>query len=298
MQVVTNTEFKEFPLLSKGKVRDIYAVDDQTLLIVTTDRMSAFDVVLPDPIPYKGIVLNKLTIFWMEKFADLVDNHLLAVHPLDYPKALHPYQDILNGRSVLVKRARPLPIECIVRGYLSGSGWKDYQKTGKLCGIALPQGLQESSPLPNPIFTPSTKAEIGEHDQNISLQEAQEKIGAEIFRKVQEYSLTIYQEGVKLALDKGLIIADTKFEFGLLGEEPILIDEVLTPDSSRFWPKEEYQAGKGQPSFDKQFLRDWLQANWDKQPPAPKLPQEIIDQTQERYFAAYRLITGQEVLTS
>ncbi|MFP4630458.1 MAG: phosphoribosylaminoimidazolesuccinocarboxamide synthase [Desulfohalobiaceae bacterium] len=293
MQIVQETNIQEYPLLSRGKVRDIYEVDQDRLLIVTTDRMSAFDVVLPDPIPYKGAVLNQLTIFWMQRFQDLVQNHLLESDPQNYPQPLQKHIQELQGRSVLVSRAKPLPVECIVRGYLSGSGWKDYQSTGQLCGYSLPEGLRESDQLPAPLFTPSTKAEAGAHDENITLEEAQNTVGRETMDKVQELSLRLYQQGCELAEDKGLIIADTKFEFGLKDNQILLIDEVLTPDSSRFWPRDRYQPGQAQPSFDKQYLRDWLSQNWDKTSEPPRLPQEVIQETSNKYLQAYRLLTGQ-----
>ncbi len=293
MQVVQETDIQEYPLVSKGKVRDIYAIDQDRLLIVTTDRMSAFDVVLPDPIPYKGVVLNQLTIFWMQKFQDLVPNHLLEIKPENYPEDLHKYHEQLRGRAVIVRKAAPLQVECIVRGYLSGSGWKDYQHTGQVCGYNLPNGLRDSDQLPEPLFTPSTKAEAGAHDENITLEEAQNTIGKETMDKVQELSLRIYKQGCQLAEDKGLIIADTKFEFGLRDNQLLLIDEVLTPDSSRFWPRTLYQPGQSQPSFDKQFLRDWLSNNWDKASAPPRLPQEVIQETSNKYLEAYRLLTGQ-----
>ena len=295
MHVVAQTEINDFPLVSRGKVRDMYGLDDQTLLIVTTDRMSAFDVILQDPIPYKGVVLNQLTCYWMETFQPLVDNHLLDTDVRDFPKSLQKHADELEGRSVIVRRARPLPIECIVRGYLSGSGWKDYTRTGQVCGYDLPEGLQESSPLPSPLFTPSTKAEAGEHDENISLAQAREKMDPGTLQTVQETSLKIYEQGTAMAEERGLIIADTKFEFGLMGDSLLLIDEVLTPDSSRFWPKSQYTPGQSQPSFDKQYLRDWLSDNWDKKSAPPRLPQDVIDQTQRRYLEAYTLLTGKEI---
>ncbi len=295
MQVVQQTDIQEYPLLSRGKVRDIYALDQDKLLIITTDRMSAFDVVLPDPIPYKGVVLNQLTIFWMQKFQDLVQNHLLETEPERYPQPLHKHQDQLQGRSVIVRKADPLPVECIVRGYLSGSGWKDYQRTSQVCGYSLPSGLQESDPLPQPLFTPSTKAEVGAHDENITLEQAENTVGRELLEKVQQLSLQIYAQACRLAESKALIIADTKFEFGLWQNELLLIDEVLTPDSSRFWPKSLYQPGQGQPSFDKQYLRDWLNQNWDKKSAPPRLPKEVVQETGHKYLEAYRLLTGQTI---
>ncbi|WP_457571957.1 phosphoribosylaminoimidazolesuccinocarboxamide synthase [Desulfovulcanus sp.] len=295
-KVVTKTNILEYPLVSRGKVRDIYEIDEETLLIVTTDRMSAFDVVLPDPIPFKGVVLNQITLFWMEMMQDIVPNHLITAKVEDFPAALQNYKDELEGRAVLVKKAKPLPIECIVRGYITGSGWRDYEQTGQLCGYKLPPDLLKSQQLERPLFTPSTKADIGEHDENITLAQAKARIGEGLVKKVEEISIAIYERARDYALEKGIIIADTKFEFGLSNNKLLLIDEVLTPDSSRFWPKEEYTPGRDQPSFDKQYLRDWLsKSGWDKQPPAPSLPQEIIEQTQARYLQAYKLLTGKEL---
>ncbi|MGM0645394.1 MAG: phosphoribosylaminoimidazolesuccinocarboxamide synthase, partial [Thermodesulfobacteriota bacterium] len=282
-----------FDLLSQGKVRDMYALDASRLLIVTTDRMSAFDVILPDPIPGKGIVLNQLTLFWMERFADLLPNHTLSADVSAYPDSVAAYAEQLRGRSVLARRAKPLPIECIVRGYLSGSGWKDYQRTGTVCGHTLPEGLQESQKLPQPIFTPSTKAAMGGHDENITRAQARELIGETVFAQVEALSLQMYARARDYASERGIIIADTKFEFGLIEDQLVLIDEVLTPDSSRFWAQDQYTLGQSQPSFDKQFLRDWLtQSGWDKQPPAPNLPVDVIAQTKEKYHQAYTLLTG------
>lgn len=293
MQTVHHTELSGFDLLSQGKVRDMYALDASRLLIVTTDRMSAFDVILPDPIPGKGIVLNQLTLFWMERFADLLPNHTLSADVSAYPDSVAAYAEQLRGRSVLARRAKPLPIECIVRGYLSGSGWKDYQRTGTVCGHTLPEGLQESQKLPQPIFTPSTKAAMGGHDENITRAQARELIGETVFAQVEALSLQMYARARDYASERGIIIADTKFEFGLIEDQLVLIDEVLTPDSSRFWAQDQYTLGQSQPSFDKQFLRDWLtQSGWDKQPPAPNLPVDVIAQTKEKYHQAYTLLTG------
>ncbi|MFW6055431.1 MAG: phosphoribosylaminoimidazolesuccinocarboxamide synthase [Thermodesulfobacteriota bacterium] len=296
MDAVSQTEIREYPLLSRGKVRDIYGLDDQTLLIVTTDRMSAFDVVLPDPIPYKGVVLNQLTSFWMNRFQSLVKNHLLETDFKDFPKTLAPYKAQLQGRGVIVRKTKPLPIECIVRGYISGSGWKDYLEKGTVCGYELPAGLRESDRLPEALFTPSTKADIGEHDENITLDQARESVDPTLLDKTRELSLDIFKQAGEVAEEAGLIIADTKFEFGLADNELLLIDEVLTPDSSRFWPKSSYQPGQGQSSFDKQYLRDWLSSNWDKRSAPPRLPQEIIEQTRDRYLEAFRRLTGQEIV--
>ncbi|MEJ5242877.1 MAG: phosphoribosylaminoimidazolesuccinocarboxamide synthase [Desulfomicrobiaceae bacterium] len=293
MRVVTQTRFPGLELLSRGKVRDIYALDPEHLLIVTTDRMSAFDVVLGEPVPYKGVVLNQITVFWMRMFEDLTPNHLVATEVADFPPALAAFADDLEGRAVVVHRAKPLPIECIVRGYLTGSGYKDYLATGSVCGHKLPEGLPEAAKLTPPLFTPSTKAELGEHDENITVASAKARVGEGLVRRVQEIALAMYERARAYAEERGILIADTKFEFGLHDRDLMLIDEVLTPDSSRFWPKEGYAPGWVPPSFDKQYLRDWLSASgWDKRPPAPKVPEEIILQTQRRYLDAYRILTG------
>jgi len=293
MKIVTKTQIREFPILSRGKVRDIYEIDPQTLLIVTTDRMSAFDVIMNEPIPYKGVVLNQITLFWMDAFKDLAANHLLATDVRDFPAALAPYADELEGRAVVVRKAKPLPIECIVRGYLTGSGFKDYKATGSVCGYKLPAGLVDSDKLETPLFTPSTKADLGAHDENITVADARSRIGDGLLKKIQELSLAIYSRGRDLAAQRGIIIADTKFEFGLNEKDILLIDEVLTPDSSRFWPADKYAPGQGQPSFDKQYLRDWLSSTgWDKTPPPPALPAEVIAETQKKYLEAYELLTG------
>lgn len=293
MRVVTQTNITAFPLLSRGKVRDIYDIDDKTLLIVTTDRMSAFDVIMAEPVPYKGAVLNQITLFWMRRFEDIIPHHLVESDVDRFPAALAPWKDELEGRSVLVRKAKPLPVECIVRGYISGSGWKDYQATGKVCGYDLPDNLQESDRLEPAIFTPSTKAALGEHDQNISLAEAARILGDGVARQVREASLAIYEAARAYAAGRGIIVADTKFEFGFVDGELRLIDEVLTPDSSRFWPAGDYAPGRGQKSFDKQFLRDWLKSQpWNMQPPPPPLPQDIIDATAARYREAFEILTG------
>lgn len=293
MQVVTQTAIREYPLLNRGKVRDIYAVDSDTLLLVATDRMSAFDVVMTSPVPYKGVILNQLTLFWMNKFSGIVKNHLLETDVNRFPAALAPYRDMLEGRAVLVKKARPLTVECVVRGYLAGSGWKDYRRTGMVCGHALPSGLQESARLDTPLFTPSTKADQGEHDANISRGQAAEMLGADVAARVEELSLELFSQGRAWGEKRGIIIADTKFEFGFVDGELTLIDEVLTPDSSRFWPMEGYAPGKGQPSFDKQYLRDWLETQpWDKTPPPPDLPEAVIRETSRKYHEAYTILTG------
>lgn len=294
MKIVTKTEITAYPLLSRGKVRDIYEIDDRTLLIVTTDRMSAFDVVMAEPIPYKGVILNQITLFWMRRFEDIVPNHILESHVDAFPAALAPWRDELEGRSVIARKATPLPAECIVRGYITGSGWKSYQKTGLVCGHKLPQGLQEADRLSPPLFTPSTKAAGGQHDENISFEQMSSMTGDEAAMRARLLSLDLYNSGSAWADSKGIIIADTKFEFGFINDTLHLIDEVLTPDSSRFWPKSSYAPGHGQPSFDKQYLRDWLNSQpWDHEPPPPHLPQDIIDATSKRYREAYEILTGQ-----
>lgn len=293
---VLETNITEYPLVSKGKVRDIYAVDDDKLLLVTTDRISAFDVVMPDPIEDKGKVLNQITLFWMDMMKDLTPNHILATNVDDYPEPLRKYKAELQDRSVLVKKAKPLPIECIVRGFITGSGWSDYKKTGEVCGHKLPANLHESEMLEKPLFTPSTKADLGDHDENITLDKAAELIGEDMMRKVEKLALDIYIRARDYAKQRGILIADTKFEFGMLDGELILIDEVLTPDSSRFWPMDGYKPGQSQPSFDKQYFRDWLvEIGFNKQPPAPKVPAEIAAQTRAKYMEAYKLLTGEEL---
>lgn len=293
MQVVTQTTITAYPLLGRGKVRDIYDIDEKTLLIVTTDRMSAFDVMMREPIPYKGVILNKITLFWMDMFKGIIANHLLESEVKRFPEALTPWQDELEGRAVLVKKAKPLPVECIVRGCLTGSGWKDYLATGKLCGHNLPGGLLESARLEPALFTPSTKADLGEHDENITVEQATRLMGADIARRVEQVSLQIFAAGREYAASRGILMADTKFEFGMVDGELVLIDEVMTPDSSRFWPADTYQPGRGQPSFDKQYLRDWLSAQpWNKQPPPPALPDDVVEATQRRYREAYTILTG------
>ena len=297
MQAVIETDIKACPLRSRGKVRDIYDLSPESLLLVTTDRISAYDVIMPDPIPLKGVILNQITLFWMEMFAGLIPNHLLATEPAAFPPVLAPYADMLAGRAVVAKKAKPLPIECIVRGFITGSGLKDYKATGKVSGHALPAGLVESQMLPEPIFTPSTKAELGAHDENITTATAKDMLGAELFAKVEETSLAMYAKARDFARKRGIIIADTKFEFGLTDDGLILIDEVLTPDSSRFWPAEGYAPGKSQPSYDKQYLRDWLTGiGFNKQPPAPHLPEEVVRKTQEKYLTAYEVLTGKKLL--
>ncbi len=278
-------------LLFRGKVRDIYDCDDN-LLLVATDRLSAFDVVFPNPIPGKGEILTQISLFWFEKMKSVIPNHLSS-RPLSEIFKTKEEMDLYGKRSLLVKKTKPLAIEAVVRGYLAGSGWNDYQKTGKVCGISFPSGLKESQKLPEPIFTPATKAPQGEHDENISFERACEIVGKETAQKVRQVSLQIYQEGLTYAESRGLILADTKFEFGYLGNELILIDEILTPDSSRFWPKDQYQVGLSPPSFDKQFVRDYLlKIGWNKKPPAPELPQEIVAKTSEKYYEALKRLVG------
>ena len=289
---IIQTDFPKLNLLKRGKVRDIYEIGD-TLLIVTTDRISAFDVVMPDPIPDKGNILTEISLFWFDVMKPLIENHVISGNTDDYPEECKEYADILEGRSMLVKKTMPLPIECVVRGYISGSGWKSYQESGDICGIKLPDGLAESEKLTEAIFTPSTKEEVGTHDVNIDFDEAVNLIGKDIAEKVRALSLEIYKKGEELADEKGIIIADTKFEFGLIEKNLILIDEVLTPDSSRFWPKETFHAGGSQKSYDKQYLRDYLiSINWDKKPPAPPLPEEVIRNTRKKYIEALNKLTG------
>lgn len=291
-KAIAETQMPELKFIQRGKVRDIYDLGD-SLLMVATDRISAFDVVMPEPIPDKGKVLNQISLFWFEIMADLVPHHVITGNVNEFPKSCLPYSDILKDRSMLVKKTKPLPIECVVRGYISGSGWKSYQQDNRVCGIHLSSGLLESDRLPNPIFTPSTKESVGKHDINIDFDETCRRIGKPLAEKVRDLSLAIYKKGAKLALEKGIIIADTKFEFGLLDDEVILIDEVLTPDSSRFWPQESYKPGGAQQSFDKQYLRDYLDSiEWDKKPPAPSLPEHVIKNTRSKYLEAMSLITG------
>jgi phosphoribosylaminoimidazole-succinocarboxamide synthase len=287
--VVSQTDFPGLKLRGRGKVRDIYELGDR-LLIVATDRLSAFDVVLPTPIPDKGRVLTQLSMFWFEKLADIVPHHVISAK--DFSGELAPYRDSLDGRAMLVRRTEPIPIECVVRGYLSGSGWKEYQKTGAVCGIPLTAGLRESDRLPEPIFTPSTKAITG-HDENIPFEETVARIGRPLAERLRETSLAIYRRAAEYAAARGIIIADTKFEFGLIGEQFIWIDEALTPDSSRFWPGDQYAPGRTQPSFDKQYVRDYLERiGWNKQPPAPALPPDVVARTRDKYREAYQRITG------
>jgi phosphoribosylaminoimidazole-succinocarboxamide synthase len=289
------TNLGETPLLGRGKVRDLYAVGDD-LLLVATDRISAFDHVLATGIPGKGKILTQISLFWFELLADLVPNHLIASDVAQFPATLHPYADQLEGRSMLVKRAKMFPVECVVRGYLTGSGWKEYQKAGTVCGIPIPAGLLDGSRLPEPLFTPSTKGEAGVHDENISFAQAEDLAGAADAAELRRLTLEIYKLAASHAESRGLILADTKFEFGRTAEGIILADEVLTPDSSRFWEGQTWKPGGAQPSFDKQFVRDYLESiHWDKQAPAPGLPDDVVKRTQEKYLEAFRRLTGQDL---
>lgn len=284
---------QELKPTSQGKVRDLFDLGDR-MLLVATDRLSAFDVILPDPIPYKGEVLTKISLFWFDVLGDVVANHLISADVRDLPDEFAQHASSLAGRFMLVKKAQVFPVECIVRGYLAGSGWKEYRESGTVCGQKLPEGLVESSQLPEPIFTPSTKAAIGDHDENISFERMVEIIGEEHAMALRDAAIALYKRAAEHALACGIIIADTKFEFGLVDGVITLVDEILTPDSSRFWPADSYEPGKGQPSFDKQFVRDWLQSSgWDKTPPAPELPEDIITITAEKYVEAYEMITGE-----
>ena len=282
-----------FKPIKEGKVREIYDNGD-SLIMVATDRISAFDFILPDEIPFKGEVLNRISAFWFDKFADIVPNHLVSIDPADFPEEFAEYRDYLAGRAMLVKKAQTIPIECIVRGYLTGSGKKTYDENGTVCGIQLPEGLIEASKLPEPLFTPSTKAEIGDHDENISFERCCEIVGEDIATQIRDLSLKIYKAAAEYAATRGIIIADTKFEFGVIDGKVTLIDECLTPDSSRFWPAASYEEGKIQPSYDKQFVRNWLKANWDMTGETPHLPAEVIDGTSERYREAFQIITGSQ----
>lgn len=296
LALVHETSLADLRLLNRGKVRDVYLIDDERLLIVATDRISAFDCVLPTPIARKGEVLTALSAFWFNRLQHICDNHLLTTHVDEMPDAVKPYAETLRRRSMLVKGTEVFPIECVVRGYLSGSGWKDYRQTGEVCGHRLPKGLRESDKLPQPIFTPATKAATG-HDENISEARAAEILGEQVMKRLRDTSLELYNEASEYAATRGIIIADTKFEFGRDQDgNIILIDEALTPDSSRFWPTDEYAPGRTQPSFDKQFVRDYLETlQWNKRPPAPPLPEEIAAATTARYLEAYRRLTDSEV---
>lgn len=293
--IIHETNLPGIKLLSRGKVRDIYEIAEDKLLIVATDRISAFDVILGAGIPEKGRVLTQLSCFWFDRFLGLVPTHFLTASIAEYPKELQAFADQIEGRSMLVKKAKPFPIECVVRGYLAGSGWKEYRANSTVCGIKLPGGLMESSRLDEPIFTPATKSQTG-HDENISFEETAARIGMSAAEKLRDLSIRLYTEARKYAEERGIIIADTKFEWGQLGKEIILIDEVLTPDSSRFWPKDSYTPGKSQPSFDKQFVRDYLEStHWNKTPPPPPLPPEVVEKTSKKYLEAYRLLTGKSL---
>ena len=292
--VVLETNLDGLTLAHRGKVRDVYDLGDH-LLIVATDRISAFDYVLGSGIPDKGKVLTQLSAFWFDRLGDLVPHHCVAVDVSAFPAVTRPHHDVLRGRTMLVKKTVPLPVECVARGYLVGSGWKDYQRTGAVCGVDLPRGLRESDRLPVSIFTPATKATSG-HDENISEERAGEIVGRKLISRLRELTLSLYERGVEHADTCGILIADTKFEFGQAGDELFLIDEALTPDSSRFWPKADYVPGRAQPSFDKQFVRDYLERiGWSKQPPVPALPDDVVLRTREKYFEAYRRLTGRDV---
>lgn len=292
---VTTTNFENLKFYKRGKVRDIYDLGEH-YLIVSTDRISAFDVIMNEGIPYKGAVLNQISAFWFNYTKDIIDNHLVSIDVDDFPEECKPYKDILKNRSMLVKKAELIPLECIVRGYITGSGWNDYKKTGAICGIKLPEGLVESEKLPEPIFTPSTKAEIGLHDENIDEEQAISIVGKETYDYIKNISINIYKKASEYALQKGIIIADTKFEFGYYDGKIILIDELLTPDSSRFWPLDEYEKGRPQNSFDKQYVRDYLLSiNFNKKPPAPTLPEEVILNTSKKYQEALYKLTGKNI---
>ncbi len=295
METVRETNFANLKLANRGKVRDIYEVGEY-LLIVATDRISAFDVIMDDPVPDKGGILTQISIFWFEKLSSIIDNHFITADPDEYPESCKPYRAQLIGRSMLVHRAEPLSVECVVRGYLSGSGWVEYRAQGSISGIPLAEGLKESSQLPEPIFTPSTKAAPGTHDENISFEEVVKIVGEQRAKEIKTISLELYQYGKDFASERGIIIADTKFEFGLAKDRLMLIDEVLTPDSSRFWPMAEYTPGRAQKSFDKQFLRDYLNGlDWPKKPPPPKLPSEVIHITRDKYLEVLERLTGKKL---
>ena len=294
--LINETNLSGLNLMKQGKVRDIYDLGE-TLLIVVTDRISAFDVVMDDPIPDKGRILTQISAFWFKATDGIIANHMISTSAGAFPPECQPHREILEGRSMWVRKADPLPVECIVRGYLAGSGLKEYRQTGAICGIGLPPGLWESERLPQPIFTPSTKAEGGAHDINISFDQMVEIIGDNLSHQLHDVSLALYEKGREIAEQRGIIIADTKFEFGLIDDELVLIDELLTPDSSRFWPKDQYNPGKSQPSFDKQFLRDYLEGiQWNKQPPAPKLPEEIVNKTAQKYEQALKRLTADDAV--
>jgi len=288
------TNFVDLEFFKRGKVRDIYDLGDK-FLIVSTDRISCFDVVLPTCIPYKGKVLNFLSVFWFDFTEDIVSNHLISAKVREFPERLHKYEKVLRDRSMLVKKAKPIPIECVVRGYLAGSGWREYRRTQSICGIKLPAGLKEADKLPEPIFTPATKEEAG-HDVNVTQEYVEKKFGKEIATKLRNLSINLYKKASEFAESRGIIIADTKFEFGFWDGKIILIDELLTPDSSRFWPKDDYEPGRPQVSFDKQFVRDWLESiGWDKNSPAPELPEPVVEKTTQKYLQALKMLTGKTI---
>ncbi len=292
MEPLFETHLNGIQPLARGKVRDIYDAGE-FLVFVATDRLSAFDYVLPTPIPDKGRVLTQLTIFWLDLLRDVVPNHFVSADVNDYPAAFRPFRDQLEGRSMLVRRAKMIEVECVARGYVAGSGWKDYRRDGKICGVPLPPGLRESERLPEPLFTPATKAQSGHHDENISFETASEQLGDYLADRLRDLTLTVYSRAAEYAETRGIIIADTKFEFGFVGDELVLADEVLTPDSSRFWPRSSYQPGSSQASYDKQYVRDYLESiHWNKQPPAPALPPDVVRETSEKYREAYRELTG------
>jgi phosphoribosylaminoimidazole-succinocarboxamide synthase len=297
LKPILSLDLSEIPLFKRGKVREVYDLGDK-LLFIASDRISAFDVVMKNGIPNKGRVLSMISAFWFDFTKDMVDNHMIATdidEIISVEKKLAPYREALSGRAMLVRKTEPILVECVIRGYLSGSGWKDYQESGAVCGIKLPEGMKQSDKLPEPIFTPATKAETG-HDINITQEETKKTVGEEAFEFLKEKSLAIYKKASEYAESKGIIIADTKFEFGKLGDKIILIDEVLTPDSSRFWPRESYAPGRAQKSFDKQFVRDYLETlDWDKTPPGPELPEDIVRKTSEKYLQAYKILTGKEL---
>jgi phosphoribosylaminoimidazole-succinocarboxamide synthase len=294
-QTVVETNLSGLKLVARGKVRDIYEVGDR-LLLVASDRLSAFDVVLPDGIPYKGEVLTRISAFWFARLASIVPNHMVSTDPAEYPEAARAHAAVLAGRSMLCRKAKPLPVECVVRGYLSGSGWNEYKASGSVCGVALPPGLVESSKLPEPIFTPSTKEEVGTHDENITFEKMKERVEPALAERVRDTAVALYRAAADFALTKGIIIADTKFEFGTVDGELILIDEALTPDSSRFWPAQGYAPGGPQPSFDKQFVRDYLLTlPWNKTAPGPPLPADVVGKTSLKYREALKILTGSDV---
>jgi phosphoribosylaminoimidazole-succinocarboxamide synthase len=295
MLTVLQTSLPDLPLVARGKVRDVYSVDDDKLLMIATDRISAFDCVLGSPIPGKGVILTQISLFWFDYLRDLTPNHLITANVDEFPAKLHPYRDQLEGRSMLVHRANMVEIECVARGYLAGSGWKEYKSSSSVCGIPLPAGLLDGSRLPEPVFTPAYKAKSG-HDENITFARTSELVGAELAGRLRDLTLGIYSAASAYALTRGILLADTKFEFGFFGDRLILGDEVLTPDSSRFWPASEHKPGGAQPSFDKQFVRDYLETlTWDKRPPAPELPEEIVRKTQQKYLEAYTRLTGRSL---